>query len=433
MMRKSLLVLLAGSLLMVWAGVAVAEEFNWRRFEGTKIRALLGQSAYTQFEKKTVEDFEKLTGIKVETENLSAMALRRKVVVELAAKNEDLDVMQGMMKTMYMWDKAGWLAELDAYLKDPKLTPADWDYDDFFEKVLIVNKGRTVGLPGSTNPQVLMYRKDLFEKYGVEVPTTKEELEAAAKKLTLDTNGDGRVDIYGWIARQAESEVTAPFANFLYSNGAAWLDEEGRPAFNSPAAVEAMEFYGKLGRLYGPAGGSRIGWQTVISTFGRGQAAMTVEVSIFAKLQLEKKLKGKIGYALVPPMKPGNQVMIIPVNTYHISAASKKKEAAWFYTMYTHSKEVSKAYQMLGLPTARKSCWEDPEVKANDTLPELSRIQYAGFAKGKVGFEIPIAGFMEVRPILGRLIYTAYEGGNVQAAADKAVEEVNAIMERTDK
>ncbi|MBT3227393.1 MAG: hypothetical protein HN580_27155 [Deltaproteobacteria bacterium] len=54
-------------------------------------------------------------------------------------------------------------------------------------------------------------------------------------------------------------------------------------------------------------------------------------------------------------------------------------------------------------------------------------MQVEALHKGRIGFEIPIARFTEARPILQRVIYTGYEGGNVQKAADVAVKEIERL------
>lgn len=414
---------------------AVGADFNWRKYEGTTIRVIDSKSAFTELDKKHIKEFEKLTGIKVIHEPYPSAQTRRKLLMELGAKNEDLDVFWGMMKTAYQYDNAGWLEPLDKYLSDPNLTTADYDYEDIFPRVRAVIDGRTVGLTSGCNPQVLMYRKDLFEKYNVKVPTTWPEIEAAAKKLTLDTDGDGNTDIYGWIARM-NKENTAPFANFIYSNGATYLDANRKPVFNSPEFVEGIKFYGRLMREYGPPGGATIGWKEAIGAFAQGKAAMIVDISIFALLVVENpnrsKVMGKVGYAAFPPGKPGMQVQIMPCTMLHINKYSKNKDAAWYYIQYMTGKDVLLDYKLNGMVVTRKSIWADPKVKAADKLPELSKIQYAGFENGKIGFEIQIAGFVEARQYLSQLIFTGYEDGDVQAAADKTVKIVEEIMQRTE-
>jgi multiple sugar transport system substrate-binding protein len=301
--------------------------------------------------------------------------------------------------------------------------------------VRAVINGKTIGITGGCNPQVLMYRKDLFEKYNVKVPTTWAEIEAAAKKLTLDTDGDGKTNIYGWIARMNQ-ENTAPFANFVYSNGATYLDKDRKPVFNSPEFVEGVKFYGKLMREYGPPGGATLGWKEAIGAFAQGKAAMIVDISIFALLVIENpkrsKVKGNVGYATFPPGKPGMDVTIMPCTMSHISKFSKKKGAAWYYVQYMSGKKAMLSTKLKGAVVTRQSLWKDPKWLAADKLPELSKIQLAGFETGKIGFEIQIAGFVEARQHLSRLIFTGYENGDVQKAADETVEKIKAIMKRTE-
>lgn len=422
------------AVLIFGVGSVLAADFNWRKYEGTTIRVLSGKSAFTRLTKKHIREFEAATGIKVQHEAYPSMPLRKKVLMELGARNKDLDVFQGMMKMAFQYEKAGWLEPLDQYIHNKTLTNPDFDFEDFFPRTRAIINGKLIGLSNSVNPQVLIYRKDLFRKYNVKVPTNWKELEKAAKKLTLDTNGDGKTDIYGWIARM-NNENTAPFANFLYNNGATYLDENRKPVFNSPQAVEAFKFYGYLARKYGPPGAAAIGWKEVVGAIAQGKAAMTVEISIFAKLVLENpkrsRVVGKLGYARFPAAKGGTPKAMLPCNIQFISSFSRKKEAAWLYLQFMASKERMLEFQILGLPMTRRSCWENPRFKASDKLPGLSRIQLEAIKNGIIGFEIPIAGFAEARPVISRVIYTAYEGGDVQKAADDAVKQVEDIMRRT--
>lgn len=422
-------------LFSVCAAPALAEDFNWRKYEGTTIRCLLSKSAFTPLNIKHIKDFETLTGITVQVEHYPSQQLRKKVLVELGGGNKDLDVFGGLMKMAFQYEGAGWLHPLDSFLADPAMMAPEFDYNDVFPQLKAKINGKTIGLVNSTNPQVLIYRKDLFEKHGIKVPENWQELEAAAKKLTLDTDGDGKTDFFGWVARM-DQENTAPFASFLYNNNAAYLDQNRQPVFNSPEAVEALELYGRLAREYGPPGAATIGWKEVVGALTQGKAAMTVEVSIFAKMVLENpktsKVVGKLGYAPFPASHGGAYKAVLPCNMYFISSLSEKKAAAWMLLQYMGQKKVVMDFQMKGLPMPLKSVWTDPQFKTADTLPDLSALQYYAIQNGIIGFEIPIAGFSEARPVIQRLVYTAYEGGDVQKTADEAVAEVKEIMKRTE-
>jgi multiple sugar transport system substrate-binding protein len=419
---------IAASLFFLCAAGAAAGDFDWRKFEGTSLRVMTSKSAFTPVVEKQIEEFEQLTGIEVRAEHYPSAPLRRKIIMELGARNKDLDVFQGMGKTTFQYNEAGWLEPLGPYLQDPALTNPDYDYEDFFETTRLKIDGKIVGISTTCNPQVLIYRKDLLEKHGLEVPANWDELEAAAKKLKADLEPG----TYAWIARM-NNENTAPFSSFLHSNNARWIDEQGKPAFNSPEGVEALDFYGRMAREYGPPGAATIGWKEVVGAIAQGKAAMTVEISIFATLILENpkksKVAGKLGYALVPPGVPGNYETMLPLNTLHVNALSEKKEAAWYYVQFMSGKEASLTIQKLGLPSTRRSSWGSPEWKAENRLPELAEIQIRGIRTGKRFFEIPIAQFTEARPVLSRLIFSVYEGADAKEKADEAAAEISRIMQ----
>ncbi len=420
--------LLATCLLLFTTGLSFGEPFNWRKYEGTTLRVLMGKSAFSRITMKQVKQFEKLTGIKVKAEHYPSAPMRKKLVMELGARNTDLDLFAGMMKTAYQYDRAGWLEALDAYINNPELTHPDFDFADFAPRTNPVISGRLIGISNSCNPQLLMYRKDLFAKYGIKVPTNWAELEAAARTLKAKLP-KGR---FPWIVRM-NKENTAPFATFLYTNGGSWIDANSRPSFNRPEAIEAIEFYGRMAREYGPPGAATLGWKEVIGAMAQGKAAMTTEISIFANLILENpkrsRVAGKMGYAMIPPGKTGQYQTMLPLNMYHISAFSQKKEAAWLLLQYLSMKEQLLPFKMAGLPVTRLSVWQHPKWQGRDRLPQLSKLQVEALHNGRIGFEMPIARFTEARPILQRVIYTAYEGGNVQQAADAAAGEIERLIE----
>lgn len=409
------------------ATLTLGEGFDWRKYEGTTLRVILGKSAFTQVMKKQIKEFEQLTGIKVKAEHYPSGPGRRKVIMELGAKNKDLDIFQGMMKTAFQYKAAGWLEPLDKYVNNPSLTSSEYDFNDFFETTRPMIDGKLIGISNSCNPQILIYRKDLFKKFGISVPTNWQGLEAAAKILKAKLNKR----TYPWIARM-NIENSAPFSAFLHTNNAVWLDANMKPVFNSPKGIEALEFYGRMAREYGPPGASGIGWKEVIGAMAQGRAAMTVEISIFAGLVLENpkrsKVVGKLGYALVPPGADGKFQTMLPLNMMHISALSEKKEAAWFFIQFMSGKKPTLALKLIGLPTTRKSNWQDPKWQAKDRLPALTRIQLNGIINGMTGFEMRIPRFTQARPVLQNLIYTAYEGGEIQEKADEAAREISRII-----
>ena len=77
------------------------------------------------------------------------------------------------------------------------------------------------------NIQVLYvyYRPSIFEKAGVEVPKTYDEFLEAVKKCTMDTDGDGKTDVYGFGMRGAKGGQE-PWGSFIYGAGGKALPDD---------------------------------------------------------------------------------------------------------------------------------------------------------------------------------------------------------------
>jgi len=78
------------------------------------------------------------------------------------------------------------------------------DPDEYYAEVLDWYRfdGKLQGFPYGVDLAVIAYNKDLFDDAGVPYPTenwTVEEFLEMAGKLTIDTDGDGRIDQYGYM------------------------------------------------------------------------------------------------------------------------------------------------------------------------------------------------------------------------------------------
>ncbi len=82
-------------------------------------------------------------------------------------------------------------------------------------------KNNLWSVPFATNNVGVFYRKSLFKDAGItEIPKTWEELREVAKKLTRDTNGDGKVDQHGIFLPLGKGEFTVfIWLPFMWSGG----------------------------------------------------------------------------------------------------------------------------------------------------------------------------------------------------------------------
>lgn len=103
--------------------------------------------------------------------------------------------------------------------------------------------GKLYGLPHDLGLDGLYYNKKLFDKAGLKYPDntwTWSDLLAAAQKLTIRDAASGRVTQYGW------TDSGQNMWPWIWQNGGTMFDVERAPTkctMNSPAAVQAMQFY----------------------------------------------------------------------------------------------------------------------------------------------------------------------------------------------
>lgn len=153
--------------------------------------------------------------------------------------------------------------------------------EDVFEELGDIPINRVTPIPGNkiydipihVESQVLYYRTDLFEKAGVQPPTTFDEWLKVAEDMTVDTNGDGQVDQYGVALLGGMPSNYFYFSAILWANGGDYFDENNNVVIDSPEAIEALEFWAKLSK-YAPPGFINSGNYEVGNQFASGLTAM---------------------------------------------------------------------------------------------------------------------------------------------------------------
>lgn len=141
---------------------------------------------------------------------------------------------------------------------------------------LLRYKGNYWGAPVFTMMYALTYRPSFLEKYvGTKTPPrTWDEFLDYAKKSTVDTNGDGKIELYGIAQGAAKNLFTAQQFYTLMVNARSYVyDKEGKVAFNSPETVRALTFYKQLSQ-YAPPGVTAWAWGEQELAFASDQTAM---------------------------------------------------------------------------------------------------------------------------------------------------------------
>jgi len=164
----------------------------------------------------------------------------------------------------------------------------------------MVMDGNVIGIPYINPPHVLWYRKDMLAKQGLEIPRTWSEWLEAAKKLTMDTNGDGSVDFYGQIQYLYDTEPQA-LTNLMYTSGGSTFDEEGNISINSPANKASLDFLKELWKYSQPGAANSTQNDSRILFMADGGAMIATSISLAAVLHEQAPEKRDlIGVAPIP-------------------------------------------------------------------------------------------------------------------------------------
>jgi len=130
------------------------------------------------------------------------------------------------------------------YQADGLLLPAEeWcsaeTYAKFFPSFLAESVVDDVvwAVPDLASARALYYNADILEAAGVAVPTTWEELKAAAAAIKAYDP-----EIYPWGVDMTTDEGQACFAYYAWNNGGGFVDADGNWTLNSAENVEAVNF-----------------------------------------------------------------------------------------------------------------------------------------------------------------------------------------------
>ncbi len=432
--RRTLLTGTAAAGALSLTGFPARADIDWKKYSGTKLEVILAKGPRGDNLQKYIKEFTELSGIQVESEQIPEQQQRQKVVIELTSGRPSFDVVHISYHVQKrQFEKAGWLADMTPYLKDPTLTPPDLVESDFSAAGLQYarnDKGQMLSLPWSVDYFILYYNKELFQKKGIEVPKTLEEMAVAAEKLT-----DPKEGIYGFVGRGLRNANMAMWTNFYLNYGGEFLDTKGNILSDGPEAIEATKLYQRLLTKSAPPGVAGFNWMESMASFTQGRAAMWIDADGWAP-PLEdpaaSRIVGKVGYTRVPA-GPKGQFSSTYGDGIGIAAASKNKEAAYLLCQWVASKgQGARLLQAGGGVPFRNSIVDDPEVAKGVKTKEWlqSVIDSAKISKLGLPVIIPVA---EYRDTVGAALTATLSGADPATELKKAHEQFRPILERSEK
>ncbi|MCW2307186.1 ABC transporter substrate-binding protein [Rhodobium gokarnense] len=351
-MTLKALLLGAGSLLVLGIG-AQAE---------TLTIATVNNGDMIRMQKLTDDFTAKNPGIELEWVTMEENVLRQKVTQDIATRGGQYDVMTIGTYEVPIWAKQNWLLPLEF--------DEAYDVDDLLPPIRdgLTADGKLYAAPFYGESSMIMYRKDLFEEAGIEMPDAPSwDLVAdAARKIT-----DKDKEIYGICLRGKAGwgENMAFLTATANSFGARWFDENWQPQFDQPEWKETLQFYVDLMNDAGPPGASSNGFNENLALFQSGKCGMWIDATVAASFVTnpdESKVADQVGFALAPDNGLGKRGNWLWAWTLAVPAGTQKAEAATKFIEWATSKGylelvASKEGWANVPPGTRTSLYENPE------------------------------------------------------------------------
>jgi sorbitol/mannitol transport system substrate-binding protein len=302
--------------------------------------------------------------IKLKWVTLEEGVLRQRVTTDIATKGGQFDVMTIGMYETPIWGKKGWLQELKP--------DAAYDVDDLLPAMrngLSVD-GKLYAAPFYGESSMLMYRKDLADKAGVQLgdhPTWAQVKDLAAK-INDPKNG-----VYGICLRGKPGwgDNMAFLTTLVNTYGGQWFDMGWKPQIDTKPWHDAINFYVDLLKNYGPPGSSANSFNEILALYNAGKCGMWVDATIAASFisdPKQSKVADKVAFAQAPTAVTPKGANWLWAWSLAIPAGSKKVDAAQKFISWATSKEyiqlVGKTNGWGTVPTGtRKSTYANPEFQ----------------------------------------------------------------------
>ena len=332
----------------------------------------------------TKENFTADTGISVNFTVLPENDVRDKISQEFSSQAGQYDVATLSNFEIPIYARSEWVAPLDEYVE----ADSEFDQDDVLGPLtesLSGDDGKLYGEPFYGESSFLMYRRDILEAAGVEMPEDPTWQEVADIAAQVDGAEPGMAGIClrgqpGW------GQVFAPLTTVVNTFGGTWFTEDWDPQVSSPEFREAVGFYVDLVREYGETGAPQAGFTECLNNVIQGNAAMWYDATSAAgSLEAEDSpVRGLMGYAAAPVVETDSSGWLYAWS-WSIQQASAKKDAAWEFISWASGREYEELVgEELGwskVPAGKRaSTYSNPDYLAEAeafAAPTLAAIENA--------------------------------------------------------
>ena len=311
------------------------------------------------------DDFTAKTGHSVAWVTLEENVLRQRVTTDITTKGGAFDIMTIGMYETPIWGANGWLVPLDDL-------SADYNAGDILPAMAdgLSYNGTLFAAPFYGESSMVMYRTDLMEKAGLEMPGAPSWsfIAKAAREMTDRDNEINGICLRG---KAGWGEGGAFITAMSNSFGARWFDEDWNAQFDTREWSDTLNFFVNMMTDAGPAGYATNGFNENLSLFQQGKCGMWIDATVAASFVTNPKdstVADSVGFTLAPDNGLGVRsnwlwawALAIPAGTQNVGAA---KEFIEWATSNSYIELVAASEGWANVPPgARTSLYQNPNYK----------------------------------------------------------------------
>lgn len=304
---------------------------------------------------RLIPEFEKAhPDIKIDLVNIPYASLANQQLVACQS-NAGPDLMWQSNSWVNSFAQMGLLEDLTDTMKQyPNLKDFQKNINPVTLELGILD-GRIYGLPWSTEAMSLVYNKDMFKEAGLDPenpPKTWADMVEYAKKLTVDKDGDGIIDQYGFaVCGNAPGNCWFRFVPDLWAAGGEVATPDLKHGnIDTPEALEALKYYTEFLTKYHVAPESSVSNNSGDNRtlFINKKVAMYIDGQS-GVMNVQKESDINLGICLWPGKNGpttaglGGMYVDMPKN-------AKNKADAWTFLDYFFSKETQEWFP-IAFPT----------------------------------------------------------------------------------
>jgi multiple sugar transport system substrate-binding protein len=411
--------------------------FDWKQFKGQSIEVNYQLSPRGDLARAHMKEFEELTGMSVGFEQIPEQQQRPKVAMEMATGHPSFDAVNvGMHVQKRLIEKAKWMEDLRPYIADKSLTNPDFDLADFSKPSMQVatgDDGKINVLPLNQDLFIVFYNKELLAAKGFNAPPkTFDEMMSMAHALT-----DPSKQVYGFVGRGLKNANVVLYDNILLGWDQETVSPDGKKLLtDTPAAIEAGQWYQKIMKECGPPGNIGFNWNECQTTFMQGRAAIWWDGIGFSAPLLDKtksRVVDKVGFAPVPAGPKSHNAATF-IDGIGIPASAKNKKQAWLFLQWIAGKQMLNEQLRSGSGTpARLSCYARPEIVKSSAFPqEWFDTTQTSLKIARSGLPV-IVPVTEFRDTIGSGLTNIVGGADVATELKKATAAFQPVLDKSNE